>query len=151
MKIISSYKKDEGRGRNNISNKGKENRKRKTVGFLSSKGYIYTLEVIIAIPIILLSLIFIFGTPPVKPELEISLIKQQGFNALEYLDQKDLLRQLSDAEIENQLRALLPDNIQLSLGGELPDKTVIAVDYYISGYKGKYIGKKITLWLWEEI
>ncbi|MCX6818940.1 MAG: hypothetical protein NT129_02975 [Candidatus Aenigmarchaeota archaeon] len=126
--------------------------RRRNLGF-SSKGYIYTLEVMIAISIILISAAFIFGKPPVKPEMELSIIKQQGFNAIEYLDQKDLLRQLNDAELENQLSSLLSSNIKLRVNNNtgLPNQTVIAVDYYISGYKGTYLGKRIRLFLWEEI
>ena len=116
------------------------------------KGYIYTLEVLIATSVILMSTIYIFGSPPAKPELEISIIKQQGFDALEYLDKKDMLRQMNDTELENNLESLLPGNLQFSLNSSnLPDKTVIAVDYYISCYKENYMGKKIKLWLWEEI
>ena len=121
--------------------------------FSSPKGYIYTLEVMIAISIILISAAFIFGKPPVKPEMELSIIKQQGFNAIEYLDQKDLLRQLNDAELEDKLRSLLPSNLQLKVNNNagLPNLTVIAVDYSISGYKDTYLGKRIRLVLWEKI
>ena len=116
------------------------------------KGYIYTLEVLIAIPLIALTMIFIFGTPATQPDLGISIIKQQGFDAIEYLDNKGVLRELDSAELEQELRYLLPNNIQLSLSSDnLPDKTVLVVDYYIASYRDRYVGKQIRLWLWEEI
>lgn len=114
------------------------------------KGYIYTLEVVIAISVIALSMIFIFGSPPVKPELELGLIKHQGFDALEFLDNKGLLRQLNDTDIEDNLRQLLPGNLQLSLDdSDLPDRTIIVVDYYLANYRESYIGRNIRLYLWE--
>ena len=67
------------------------------------KGYIYTLEALIAISLILTSLIFLFGTAPTQPELEISIIKQQGFEALEYLDNRDFMRN----HVEKGLRVVM--------------------------------------------
>lgn len=116
------------------------------------KGYIYTLEVLTAMSVILLSIVFIFGAPPAKPEIETAILKHQGFDALEYLDEKGLLRQMNESEIEYQLSQLLPAKAGVSTAGNnLPNTTVIALDYYISCYNGAYTGRKIRVWLWENI
>ena len=127
------------------------------------KGYIYTLEATIAISMILVSMAFLFGSAPTQPELEISIIKQQSFEALEYLDQLGLLREAvhtaNETYIENQLSSMLPGSIQLeaeicttncSEANVPEDETTIALDYYITGYKNTYLGKRVRLWLWRE-
>ena len=129
----------------------------------SCKGYIYTLEVLIAVSIILVSLVFIFRSSPVKPELETSLIKTQGADALSFLDSKGTLRKLvyadNETEIETQLKTYLPKNIGFEVqvctspcsAVNVPvNETVVAVNYYVSGYRENYIGKKARLWLWRK-
>jgi hypothetical protein len=128
-----------------------------------AKGYIYTLEVLIAVSIILVSLVFIFRSSPAKPELETSLIKTQGADALSFLDSKGTLRKLvyddNETEIETQLKTYLPKNIGFEVqvctspcsAVNVPvNETVVAVNYYISGYKENYLGKKVRLWLWRK-
>ena len=128
----------------------------------SMKGYIYTLEVLIAISIIFISMVSLFRIAPAKPETEISIIKQSGFDALFYLDQSGILREMvlgnNETEIENNLKNILPENIQFETEicrtscdtTNLPiNKTIIAVDYYIGGYKETYSGKKVRLFLWK--
>ena len=126
------------------------------------KGYIYTLEVLMAISIIFVSMVSVFRIAPTKPETEISIIKQSGFDALFYLDQKGILREMvvSDNEIgiENQLLSVLPENVQFETDicstscdmTNLPrNETIIAVDYYLGGYRETYFGKKVRLFLWR--
>jgi len=128
----------------------------------TKKGYIYTLEVFIAISMIFLTLVFVFRNPPQRPELEISLIKQQGFEALEYLDNKGVLRQYvsssDEFSIENSLSGILSANMAYEteicssscLDSNIPvNETVVAVDYYIAGYRDAYLGKKVRLWMWR--
>ena len=129
---------------------------------MRKKGYLYTLEVFIALSMIFLTLVFVFRNPPLRPELEISLIKQQGFEVLEYLDYKGVLRQYvsnsDEVSIENSLSSLLSSNIAYEteicasscLDSNVPvNETVIAVDYYIAGYRDAYLGKKVRLWMWR--
>ena len=126
------------------------------------KGYIYTLEVLIAISIILVSMVSVFRIAPTKPETEISIIKQSGFDALFYLDQKGILREMvvSDDEIgiENQLLSILPENIEFEIDVcstncdmiDLPrNETIMAVYYHIGGYRETYLGKRVRLFLWR--
>lgn len=131
--------------------------------FSYAKGYIYTLEVLIAVAVILVSLVFIFRSSPTKPDLDISIIKTQGMDALSFLDAKGTLRKLvfddNETEIENQLKSYLPKNIgfeaelcTLSCSAvNVPvNETVVALNYFVSGYKESFIGKKIKLWLWRK-
>ena len=125
------------------------------------KGYVYTLEALIGISLIITSMVFLFGDSATKPELEISIIKQQGFEALEYLDKSGFLRGNLDDEaaIENKLSTMMPVSVNLEAEIcktncselNLPvNMTTIAIDYYISGYKSDFIGKRVRLWLWRE-
>lgn len=127
------------------------------------KGYIYTLEVLIAISIIFISMVSIFRISPTKPETEISIIKQSGFDALFYLDQRGILRDMvlgdNETGIEEQLKSILPENIQFETDictmscdtTNLPiNETIIAVDYYTAGYMETYAGKKVRLFLWRK-
>lgn len=126
------------------------------------KGYLYTVEVLIAISVISVTVIFLFKSFPEKPEMELSLIKTQGHDALNYLDKKGDLRQFvidgNEDEIERLLSSLLDSKYELeicSLGQTCYDRvpaneTIIAVDYYISGYREKYDAKKLRLFLWRK-
>lgn len=127
------------------------------------KGYIYTLEVLLAISIIVGSIIFILGTAPEKSELNLLTMNQRVFEAVEYLDNKGELRALvnddNEIEIENQLNSILPSVIKFETdicttscnGTNIPtNQEVIVFDYFISGYKDRYIGKRIRIWIWEK-
>ena len=150
-----------------VTPKGNEIRKdedrRRNLGFSSSKGYTYTLEVLIAVSVIIVSITFLFKTPLQKPELELSTIKRQGFEALKYLDESDQLRNSTlnknETELENALRGLLVSEYDVDicdpnatcLGTSIPkNQTIIIIDYYISGYKQDYNVKKIRLFLWRK-
>ena len=150
----------------------RQNRNQKEVGRLpfrlslfekGSKGYIYSLEVLIAISIILVAMVFLFRYAPTKPEIEISILKQQGFDILEYMNNEGTLREYvfnnNETELEAYLAVLLPKNIYFetdicSVSCErtnVPNnETVISIDYYVSGYKEHYIGKKVRLWIWRK-
>jgi hypothetical protein len=126
------------------------------------KGYIYTLEVLIAISIIVVSMVSLFKLAPAKPEAEISIIKQNGYDALFYLDQKgvlcDLVAKDNETGIEDYLGAILTANIEFEADicmseclTDLPGTgAIIPVDYYISSCKGDYVGKKVRLFLWKK-
>ena len=126
----------------------------------ASKGYIYTLEVMIAISIVLVASVMLFSAVQVPETSNLGLIKKQGYEALEFLDQKDELRPLvqtgDEIEMEKRLRQLLEPGITIetdictvSCSGHLPqNKNIVAVDYYVSGYKNSFFSKKVKLWMW---
>ncbi|MFH0832698.1 MAG: hypothetical protein V1900_03205 [Candidatus Aenigmatarchaeota archaeon] len=127
------------------------------------KGYIYTMEMLIAVSLIFISLVYINSYTPTKPEMELSLIKAQGFEAMEYVDGKGSLRTLvsnaNETGVEEQLRAVISNNLNFETEicindctkTNVPDnETVVGIDYYISAHKSNYFGKKVRLWLWRK-
>jgi hypothetical protein len=126
------------------------------------RGYIYTLEILIAISVIFITMIFVFKTPSVKPELETNLIKQQGTAAIAFLEQQNL-RALATNGNETGIKTLLDevisDNIDFDVkicNNEcsnvlLPEnKTIIIIDHFNTGYSNVYNTTKLRLWLWEK-
>ncbi len=130
------------------------------------KGYIYTLEVMLAIALVTGTMIFIFNIIPQTKQSNIVVIKSSGYNALEYLDATDDLRYLvseqkSTKDLSKNLSAILPVNLDFkveicSLTEECDTKkvptnrTVVGIDYYVSGYNEKFVNKKVRLLLWEK-
>jgi hypothetical protein len=135
---------------------------------MNKKGYVYTLEVLIAASMITMALVFMFKTPPAKPETELSMIKKQGFESLQYLDNSGELRPLVFQNNETQIQSLLKNlttaefevhickngdicSVSSDLVSNVPgNQTVVVVDYYISGYKHSYSPKKVKLFLWRK-
>ncbi len=126
------------------------------------KGYVYTIEVMLAVVTILFMIVVVFSNTPEQPETSLVLIKESGYDTLHYLDQRGVLRDLVSRNLTNMTRnnisALLPASIAFDVdicsttcvSGNIPsNRTVIAVDYYIGAYKDRYIGKKVRLWMWE--
>ncbi|MBI4896396.1 MAG: hypothetical protein HY832_02510 [Candidatus Aenigmarchaeota archaeon] len=126
------------------------------------KGYVYTIEVMIAISLIFLSLVSMFSTPEKPTDYSLTLIKEQGFDSLEYLDHKGSLEQFvsqqDELSLESQLVALLPPNIEFESEfcttncstRNLPaQRTVVIVDYYTAVYRDQFLSQKVRLYLWE--
>jgi len=125
------------------------------------KGYLYTFEVLIAVSIFILAFVFMYKTAPLKSNMEISIIKQEGFDALDYMNNNDdlprLVNENNEQAIEDMLQSILPPEIffeteictsDCNKANVPANMTVISVDYYVSGYKNQYAGKKVKLWLW---
>mgnify|MGYP001212852436 CR=1 FL=1 len=130
---------------------------------MDQKGYIYTLEVMMAILVITIAATFLFGNIPEKPQLKESIIKERSFEALEFLDDADILRQKiynqSDDDLEGELEAILPINFLFNIDIctflcdtiNIPgNNTVISIDYYVSTYRDDYTGQKIKMWVWTQ-
>lgn len=145
-----------------IKQTGESNILHRGMRSFSSKGFVYTLEVLIAISMILISVVFILRSPPEKPDFSTSTMKLQGFDALEYMDNKGDLKNLvfqnNETEIENRIRDILPReilfetqlcNVSCSEVNTPVNETVVVINYYISGYTNNYLGKKVKLWLWR--
>src|SRR3989338_153916 len=128
-----------------------------------SKGYVYTLEVMLAVSLIFVTLILVFSSSPEEPETNLAIMKQNGYDALFYLDMTGDLRNAvargAVSEIDANLTDILPKNVKFDTNvcttscnsTEIPsNSTVVTVDYYISGYRGEYIGKRVRLWMWRK-
>ena len=128
-----------------------------------SKGYVYTLEVMLAVSLIFVTLILVFSSSPEEPETNLAIMKQNGYDTLFYLDITGDLRNAvargAVSEIDANLTGILPQNIRFDTNvcttscnsTELPsNSTVVTVDYYIGGYRSEYVGKKVRLWMWRK-
>jgi hypothetical protein len=127
------------------------------------KGYIYTLEVMLAISIIVGSLFLIMGNVNTQQNYIPTSMSRQVMDALKYMDMKGELRQYvstdDDVSVETNMTSLLPDTIKFEVdicaincvSTAVPsDQTVISLDYFISGYKDSYFGKRVHVWIWEK-
>lgn len=130
---------------------------------LDKKGFVYTLEVLIAVGIIVIAAVVMFKNVPSKAETDIATLKTQGFHALRYMDDTGLLRKYANDDneslVENDLKALMPStvNFEAQICGSscsdanVPDdKDVVSIDYYISGYRTEYMEKRVKLWIWKK-
>lgn len=126
------------------------------------KGYLYTLEMLIAASIVFGSLVMVFSSPVDKPQLEINTIQQNCFEALKYLDEKGDLRkyaiQGNESALESDLSGILLKSIGFraricqsfcQASGIPSNETVVTVDYYISGYRQNFNATKIRLYVWK--
>lgn len=129
---------------------------------MKKKGYIYMLEMALAIMLTLVTFLSLFSNQPKKPDIEISLMKQSGFNALDALNKEGVLRELvtnsSERELESRLSELLTKSAKIETeicaeacgSTDVSEKnTVIVVDYYVSSFNEKYLGKRVRLWMWR--
>lgn len=128
-----------------------------------SKGFIYTLEVMLAVAIMLATLVLVFSTSPEQAETSLPTIKQTGYDALFYMDQAGDLRYYVSTgaltDIKNELATILPSGIvfdasicRTSCNSTLlpGNRTTVIVDYYVGAYRGQFINKKVRLWMWEK-
>ncbi len=125
------------------------------------KGYLYTLEVLIAASIIFVTLALVYKTPPLKPEMQFSSIEKIGIDAMDYFYIKGDLREWTfygnESVFETELRNVIPRSVdfEVSLGSEcdtinVPEnRTTFLVANYISGLHETYGAKKVCLFMWE--
>jgi len=126
------------------------------------KGVVYTLEVLFAAALILITLTFVFQFSPPTVQYDIPLMKEQGAQALAFMDSNyDMRKWVADGDIlqlRSTLDSLLPDGLNSELvicrnecnAGLVPvGKSVVAVDYYVSSYNDEYLGYKLRLWMWR--
>jgi len=122
------------------------------------KAYLYTLEVLIATSIILVSLILIYHKPYTNDIYKEVLMKEYGENALEFLDANHTLRKLvyqeNETALERLLRSYIPETILYEFSSNCDminvpkNTTVITVVYYLAGYDLHYNPKRVCLYLW---
>ena len=127
------------------------------------RGYVYTLEVMLAVAVVMFMIVLMFSSTPEQPETNIALIKQNGYDALQYLDNAGILQQLAGSnssleKLKSNITALITSNIVFDadvchtncISYNIPrNRTVVTVDYYVSAHKDVYLGKKVRLWMWQ--
>lgn len=125
------------------------------------KGVVYTIETLFVVAIISTALILAFNDQITQPQFDISLFKQAGWDALDYLYYKGDLRILVAKNISSDVNASLylknafnqsiPQSMDFAFdictkqcSATLPpSRNVISIDYYIEG-------RKIKLWIFRK-
>lgn len=128
-----------------------------------TKGYLYTLEAMIAALIIMSTVVVLYINPQGKPQFEASTLKDRGYACLKYLDNKGLLRyyaiQNNSQSLQAELQSCLPNlaNFTTSFcttsvnctATELPgNKTIVLADYIVAG-QADFQPTLINLYLWS--
>jgi hypothetical protein len=116
------------------------------------KGFIHTLEVVIALAMITTALIGLFK--PLQPADNSAQLIQSGYAALQYLEDTGTLRPAAVANDTVTIRSALQP-LLTNFGLEICDSTcagatgpgTAALDYFISG-SGSYSPVHIRLYLW---
>jgi len=129
----------------------------------SMRGFIYTLEVLIAISLIAVSSSLLFSRVPEKPDFVPALLKERAFEVLDNLYNSGVLgiyaANNSEPSLEQSLLSLLPPNylFETEICAESCDtlnvpgnRSVVSADYYIGSYRGSYVGKRVKIWAWTE-
>ena len=114
------------------------------------KGFVQTLEAVIAVTLILFSILFIYSG-----QVESKDFSEQSFRCLEYLDKKGTLRSVE--RLEEDLRICLPPTVDFIVkicespkcSATVPEKTVSLSSYIIAGYT-EPDPRLINLWVWEQ-
>ena len=131
--------------------------------FQRKKGFVYTLEVLITVSIVIVAAAMVFQSIPEKSQTELATLKEQGFRAVKYLDDTGYARnyanQNNESFIEAGLAGILSSTVNFEAeicGTSCSDanvpasKDVLSIDYYISGYRDEYMEKRVKLWIWKK-
>jgi hypothetical protein len=127
----------------------------------SSKGFSYSLESLMVIGLILVSMMVLFSGPmPSSPSRN---LKPLGAEALVSLDEEGVLREYvvtnKTSAIESEIQNILPQTVDFKLlvcNEACPtytpprNKNVIANFYYLSGAAGNYSAIELVLFVWEK-
>lgn len=121
------------------------------------------MEVMLAVVLILVTLVLVFSSPPEEAETDLAVMKQTGYDALFYLDQTGIMRSSVSTghldTIKADLATMLPSSVvsdaticstSCPMVQTPNNMTVIAIDYYVSGYDGNFFNKKVRLFMWKK-
>ena len=120
---------------------------------MDNKGITYTIEVVIAISILLTVVIFLFQT---APQTSLALEKQNAYNALSTLNGDGSLREAVVNEDLAATEALLDnyfDNYEFEICSDVCFGTAqqaTIVEYYIAGFQDEYDPKKLRVFLFRD-
>jgi len=127
------------------------------------RGYLYTLEVLVAIASVLVTVVLAFRFAPAKPEVENSIMKTFGYSALEYLDAGKLREWVYEQNVQaikSNISQVLPNSLRFDVAicspfcteVDLPrDRSVVVVNKYFSGFNRTYGFRELKLYLWKRV
>ncbi len=119
------------------------------------KGYLYTIEVMIVVAIIIMTVTYLFQYPISPLNDDEDLVRRYGFDALEFLSMDDIRYLIyNDIDLLNsKIDAILPVTIEsiacVQCSVELPKDSVVVVNYYVAG-SDTYQPKTLKLYLWRK-
>lgn len=119
------------------------------------KGYLYTIEVMIAVAIIVISITYLFRFPVNAASSDDALMKQYGLNAIALLDSQDMryLAYNNLTGLNRRINALLPDALNattcLDCNLNVDAESVIVLNHYMAGDKS-YEPKTLRLFIWRK-
>jgi len=123
------------------------------------KGYLYTIEVMIVVAIIVMSVTFIFRYPLFSDSIDEELIRKYGMDTLQYLGAQDLryLAYNDMSELNNRIDDIIPGAVESVAcidcsaedAGAPSDKSVIIISYYLVG-EYSYQPGVLKLYLWRK-
>lgn len=120
------------------------------------KGYVYSLEAVIAASLLLGAILFIY---PYQPPSFSSDISEIGYSCLTDMNNRGMLSKLAVQNNEQELKAGLRTCIPESIGFEsricstdecsadVPSGEIYSISYFDSGYD-KIEPRMIRLWMW---
>ena len=101
------------------------------------KGYLYTIEVMIMVAVIIMSISYLFRYPLAYSDTGSDIIRRQGMDALEYLGMQDMRHLVSDInELNTRIDELLPDAVESVACLDCSDidapagQTIILLNYF---------------------
>ena len=125
------------------------------------KGYVYTLEVLLAVSLMFFSMVFVFRVPEFTQDTSSAILKAKGQDILKKLDENgDLRKIVLEDDIESlkiNITSYMPQNIGFDAKickktceePTLPiDKEIVYLNYYISGDNQNYDISRVDMWIW---
>ncbi|MFH1420802.1 MAG: hypothetical protein ABIG30_02435 [Candidatus Aenigmatarchaeota archaeon] len=122
---------------------------------MKKKGYLYTIEVLIVVAIIIVVAVFLFRSPPDRPNTEITLMKQKLLWAVDYMYTTDLRQLVFDDNADviiQRLSDMLPGieiDACVDCDKNIDANNVATVQYYFSGIE-RYEARMLRIYAWRK-
>ncbi len=124
------------------------------------KGFMYTLEAMIAALIILSALVTVYSFSRQQENFDSAIIKEKGYSCVKDLDSGGILRYYALSNDSSGMRGYfqncLPRSLNFSVSfcracaAGLPgNKTIVSVNYLVAGEGATFQPTSINLFLWS--
>lgn len=125
------------------------------------KGVTKTLEVVIAVLMVLIAYVLLYSAPIIPPDFQSINLQLQAFNSLQTLDANNELRsaalQNDTSTISNKLASLLPGNANYlvsictsaCVAPVINSTSIFSVSYVISGDVGNFNPRQVIVYMWS--
>lgn len=125
------------------------------------KGVTKTLEVVIAVLMVLISYVLLYSAPIIPPDFQSINLQLQAFNSLQTLDANNELRQAAlqndTSTISNKLAGILSGNVNYLVSictsacaaPVFNSTSIFSVSYIISGDVGNFNPRQVIVYMWS--